>query len=130
MVEKSAAGKSSAEQKRKNFWIWLVVGVVVFYGLPLLGKAVPADAGMMYSVVVLLLLGPAYSLVGSILLAWKNGFRWYLPIVVGVLFAPTLFIFYNASAWPYLLAYVFLSLMGDFSGHILAQKPSADDMPK
>jgi hypothetical protein len=41
---------------------------------------------------------------------------------VAILFAPTIFIFYNTSAWVYIITYAIVALVGNGIGRIFYRK--------
>ena len=48
--------------------------------------------------------------------AHEKGVDFLLPVAATILFAPTIFIFYNASAWVYIIAYSVVALIGNGIG--------------
>ena len=53
---------------------------------------------------------------------WRQGFDFILPILAIVLFAPTIFIFYNSSAWIYIVIYAVIAFIGNGIGRIFYKK--------
>ena len=88
---------------------------MVFYILPLLIQ--DTGSGMF----VLLLVVPAVTFVASLVFGIREGFS-IIPLIVAALFAPTLLIFYNESAWVYIPAYAVIALAGNGIGRIFYQK--------
>lgn len=80
--------------------------VTAFYLLPLLLKNTGA------SMIMLLVIFPAVCVVAASLVAWRSGFTWWWPLLAGLLFLPTIWIYYNSSAWVYTVAYGLVSLLG------------------
>ena len=107
---------------QKQFAVIGIIGVVLFYGIPVIGQAIPAESGMVYFILVLLVLNPIYCFASNFLFTLKNGFTWYLPVSIGALFAPTVFIFYNESAAFYILLYMMISLIGSVAGYFFQRK--------
>lgn len=76
---------------------YLLINAVAFYLVPILIK----DTG---SAMFILLIGiPWICLVVAIGYGFRNSFSWIYPLAVALLFAPTIFIFYNSSAWVYII---------------------------
>ena len=92
--------------------VYAVVLALVFYILPLLIQ--DTGSGMF----VLLLVVPAVTFVASLVLGIREGFSIIVPLIVAALFAPTLCIFYNESAWGYIPAYAFIAVIGNAIGRI------------
>ena len=103
-------------EKIRKMLPYLVVLVFAFYLLPFLIK----DTG---SGMFILLIGiPMICFVVSVIYGMKNSFYWLFSLLVMLLFAPTIFIFYNDSAIIYILAYGIISLIGNFIGSLLCKK--------
>ncbi len=87
-----------------------------FYLLPLLIK----DTGV--GMLMMLLVIPMLTFICSVIYGVRQGFDFMLPIIATILFAPTIFIFYNASAWVYIIVYSVISLAGNGIGRIFYKK--------
>ena len=90
--------------------------VLNFYVLPLLIK----DTGM--GMLMMLMVIPIITFICAVIYGVRQGFDFLFPIVATVLFAPTIFIFYNASAWVYIIAYAVIALAGNGIGRIFYKK--------
>lgn len=92
--------------------IIFILQIFLFYILPLF--AGPTD---MMGLVVLILLGTlALSLVIGFIS--KSKIKFLYPIIVAILFIPSVFIYYNESALVHSLWYLFISYFGLFVGAI------------
>ena len=89
------------------YWIIMVAG---FYVLPL------AIVNMLMAMLVLLTGLPAICFVSALVYGKRKGFNIAFSIVVALLFIPTVFIFYNSTAWVYGVAYFAISLIGNIVG--------------
>ena len=101
----------------RSFLPHLIVFVAVFYLLPLpsVFDAHTTDTGLlMYS---LLIIFPAVCFVVHIVFSLKHGFLWYLPLITGAVFAPTVFLYYNSTAIVYIFSYIVLSYIGAAAGY-------------
>lgn len=87
-----------------------------FYALPLLAK----DTGT--AMLVMLCVMPMITFICSMLYGVKRGFELLLPVIAIVLFAPTVFLYYNESAWVYAAIYGVISLAGNSAGRIFYQR--------
>lgn len=89
---------------------------IAFYVLPLFIK--DTGSGMF----MLLLVIPLLTFVCAIVYGVRQGFDFLLTIAAIILFAPTIFIFYNTSAWIYIIAYAVIALVGNGIGRIFHKK--------
>lgn len=93
----------------------LGIGLVLFYLVPLIFlvlNVIPAHLGMGITILMLLIVNVIYSFISGLNITKKNGFKWYLPMMIGVLFLPTVYLFYNNSALFYSAAYAVISGIG------------------
>ena len=84
----------------------LFVLFMFFYLLPFFGQ----DTGSF--MVILLLITPAACLVVSLYQGYRTGFHIAFPLLAGILFAPTLVLYYNYTAWVYILIYALIATAG------------------
>ena len=90
--------------------VYSTILIIVFYLLPLLFKG---------GIAFLFLINPLTVLICSIVFGKDNKLYFILPIISALLFLPSIFIFYNESAWIYGLFYAIISLIGSFIGNKL-----------
>ncbi|MGR7840800.1 hypothetical protein ACU68U_07065 [Finegoldia sp. P3-F-LR] len=90
----------------KKLLPYLMVNIICFYLLTLLMK----DTGS--AMFILLFVIPVITFVTAISCGKKTSFDLLYPILVMVIFAPSIFIFYNESATIYIFIYGAISLMG------------------
>ena len=83
---------------------------VDFYLLPILIK----DTGA--AMLLLLVVMPLTAFVTAVVCGLRNGFNILLPVAAVVLFIPTIFIYYNSSAWVYAVFYMAVVLAGNGVG--------------
>ncbi|MFI3292621.1 MAG: hypothetical protein SNI70_03775 [Rikenellaceae bacterium] len=96
--------------KLKPMIPYLMVNIMAFYLLPIVIK----DTG---SAMAVMLLGiPLICLLTAIIYGVKNSFNFMYPIIVAILFAPTISIFYNSTASVYIIGYGVIALIGNFVG--------------
>lgn len=99
--------------KLKSMLPYLIVNAIAFYILPVL--IIDTGSGMF----ILLFMFPLICFITSLLYGAKHSFNLIYPLVIGLLFAPTVFIFYNSSAGIYIVIYASVSLTGNFIGIFL-----------
>ena len=98
--------------KLKPMIPYLIVNIIAFYLLPIIIK----DTG---SAMAVMLFGiPLICLLTAIFYGIKNSFNFIYPLIVAILFAPTIFIFYNSSASVYVIGYGITALVGNFVGKL------------
>lgn len=85
---------------------------VTYFLLPLFIK----DTGS--GMAILLIIAPAITLVCALVYGIFRGFDFFLPVISAVLFLPTVFIFYNSSAWGYTVFYALVALFGNGLGQV------------
>lgn len=93
--------------------IILIIQILIFYLLPL--TAGPADT--MGLIVLLLILTFTLAIVLGIISNKKS--KYIYPIIVSIVFIPSIFIYYNSSASIYILWYLIDSLIGLLLGSII-----------
>lgn len=96
----------------KKIWIYLLACILTFYLLPL---ACQYWGSEMFLVLIAL---PCATLIVSIIYGIRNGFNFVIPIFIGIVFLSTLFIFYNHTAWVYVIVYVVISIIGSWIGSL------------
>ncbi len=97
-------------QKIKNAWPYLLATALGFYLLPLLLR----DTGS--AILLLLVVIPLICFGCACLYGIQCAFSPYYALIVAALFLPTIFIFYNSSAWIYVVGYGVIALTGNLIG--------------
>ena len=102
--------------KIKKNWVYYFIIFITFYLIPILIQ----DTGR--GMFILLIVIPLITLITSIIYGLRNVFDFIYPLIVAILFIPTLFIYYNISAWVYIIAYSLIALIGEILGKTLQKK--------
>ena len=102
--------------KIKKNWIYYFIILIAFYIVPMLIK--DTGSGMF----ILLIVIPLITLITSLIYGLINTVDFIYPLIVAILFIPTLFIYYNISAWVYIIAYSLIALIGELLGKTLQRK--------
>lgn len=102
--------------KIKKNWIYYFIILIAFYIVPILIK--DTGSGMF----ILLIVIPLITLITSLIYGLRNTFDFIYPLLIAILFIPTLFIYYNTSAWVYVIAYSMIAVMGELLGKTLQKK--------
>lgn len=89
---------------------------VDFYLLPCLIK----DTGM--AMLMMLCVIPLAAFITAVIYGVRRGFGFLLAAAAMLLFLPSIFLYYNESAWIYVLIYGGITLAGNGLGGIFYQK--------
>ena len=100
-------------EKYKKMIPYLLVNAADFYLLPLLIR----DTGT--AIVLMLGVMPFVFFFCSAFYGYRNAFHPLFAVFTAVLFAPSIFIFYNESAWVYVIGYGAAALVGNAAGFLL-----------
>ena len=95
--------------------IYIIINILSFYLLPLF----ISDTGS--AMLILLIIIPIITLVSSLVYGIKNKFNLVYCISIGIIFIPTIFIYYNSSATIYIFIYTFLALLGNYIGTLFSK---------
>ena len=95
---------------------YMIILILNFYLLPLLVK----DTGM--AMLIMLCIIPAITFCCSVAYGVRQGFNLNLCVTVALLFVPTIFIYYNYTAWVYIVVYALISLVGTGIGRLFYKK--------
>lgn len=94
------------EKLKKNMVFYLLL-LIDFYIIPLVIK----DTGS--AMIVMLAIIPLICLIISVFYGIRNGFDYWYIWSVAIIFIPSIFIFYNPSAWVYAIGYGVIALIGN-----------------
>lgn len=86
--------------------------IIIYYGLPML----ITDTGR--GMIILLAAIPLLSLACAITYGIREGFHLFYAGLSAILFIPSIFFYYNMSAWIYILFYGAIALAGNGIGRI------------
>ncbi|MEA5135964.1 MAG: hypothetical protein VB035_07465 [Candidatus Fimivivens sp.] len=103
-------------EETKKLLPYLFIILLDFYFLPLLIK----DTGT--AMLLLLVVMPLICFVCSFIYGLKHSYRLFYALIVTALFVPSIYVFYNSSAWVYALGYGIIALVGNLSGAMLFPK--------
>jgi len=103
------------DQFKKKYG-FILISVVVFYLLPLLSNSTGSF------IVLLVFVFPSIIGMASLFYGIKNRLDFYFPLLVGILFIPSIFIYFNSPAWVYAIVYSLSSLFGVYIGGKIKSK--------
>ena len=93
--------------------IALVIAMIAFYAMPIF--IIDTGSGMFF----LLLVIPVFCFISGLIYGIIDGFKWFYPIILAVLFIPAIFIYFNSSALIYTLIYGVITLIGNMVGWLI-----------
>ena len=99
--------------KLKKNLIFYVLLSIDFYVIPWFIKDTGSGMFMM------LLIIPVIWFVTSIGYGMKNGFCFWYALIAAIMFIPSVFVFYNVTAWIYIIAYGGIALLGNLAALLL-----------
>lgn len=102
--------------KLKENIIFYILLIINFYVIPWFIK----DTGS--AMMIMLMIIPLSCLVISIFYGIRNGFAFWYILIVAILFIPSIFIFYDSSAWVYVVVYTVIALLGNLIALLLRKK--------
>ena len=91
---------------KKNI-IFYILLFIDFYIIPRFIK----DTGS--AVIVTLMIIPLICLITSVFYGIRNGFDFWYILIAAIMFTPSIFVFYNSSAWVYVVGYAVIALLGN-----------------
>ena len=97
----------------KKMLPYLLTNIIAFYLLPLAGKS----TGVF--MLILLVLLPVACFLSALFYSLRHSVHPGFAPLVALLFFPTLFLYYNSSAWVYIPAYFLIALAGNGLGALL-----------
>lgn len=102
---------------KKNI-IFYILLFIDFYIIPRFIK----DTGS--AVIVMLMIIPLICLITSVFYGIRNGFDFWYILIAAIMFTPSIFIFYNSSAWVYVVGYAVIALLGNLIALLLRKNKS------
>ena len=104
----------------KVFLVCLAVLLAAYYLLPLC-------FGGHYLLAGVLIVNPLVSIGTGLGYGLKFGFRWYFPLIAGILFLPAMYLFYNESALLYAAIDAGFAAIGSWIGWIVYKNRKAEE---
>ncbi len=90
---------------------YLLINTISFYLLPIFAKETTS------AILVMLIMLPIICFTTGIIYGMRHSFTWIYPLSISVLFAPTIFLFYNYTALIYIFGYGLISFIGILIGY-------------
>ena len=102
--------------KHNNGLVFYILTIVNFYIVPIFINDTDS------AVIILLVIVPFINFLISLFYGVKLSFNFFYPLIVSILFLPTIFINYNFTAWAYILVFGIIALLGMTMGNIFRKK--------
>ena len=91
---------------------YILTMIFLFYLLPLLIN------DMFFAITILLIILPLSCFAIGLSYSNKYKFNIWFVLLVGLMFIPSIFVFYNYTAWPYAMVYTLFTLIGSCLGSL------------
>lgn len=104
------------KQILKKLIPYIIILAVVFFIIPIVTIT---DTRIELMITLLIVLNPIACLGTGAIFGLKHGFKPYFFMMVTLLFIPSVFVFYNASGFSYVVLYLFFSAAGLGIGCVL-----------
>ncbi|MDO4294476.1 MAG: hypothetical protein Q4C65_14800 [Eubacteriales bacterium] len=101
---------------KKNIAFYMLL-FIDFYVIPWFMK----DTGS--AMIIMLMIIPLVCLITSVFYGIRNGFHFWYVLIVAIMFTPSIFVFYNDTAWVYVIAYTVIALLGNLIALPLRKYP-------
>lgn len=110
-IEAREIATMNLEKTLKALIPYGILILLTFYALP---KLIIDTGSAMF---ILLSVIPLICFLASIHYGYRHGFNILYLVLIALLFAPTILIYYNSSAWVYIPAYTVIALIGTLIGN-------------
>lgn len=79
---------------------YIIADLVAFHIVPLLFLMIKMDMISVGMMILLMTLNPLYVVIIGLVRGWRRGFGWKLPLLTGVIFAPSVLMYYMPLTTP------------------------------
>lgn len=93
-------------KSKKILFIILFIGFIIYYFIPDFAQNMNEDVANNYASVCVIFINSIYMIASSIVLTKYLGFKWYYPLLIGILFIPSVILYFNYSCIYYVLIYI------------------------
>lgn len=109
----------------KKLLPYITITAIIYNLLPLICfiPALRYDIGSF--ILLLFLIYPVNAFIYSLIYGIKNGFSIFLILFTAILFIPAMFIYFNFSAWVYMIPYIIISAIGNGIGALIHKRNSS-----
>jgi hypothetical protein len=93
--------------------LFIIGSIGLFYLVPsIVPLILSSEKGFAFAILTLMIINPIYIFLSGYIFTKHNGFKWYFPLIIGVIFIPSILMLYNSSATVYTIVYSVLSYLG------------------
>ena len=96
----------------KSLIITVLIGLVIYYVLPLSASTISQNDLNNYSMICVIFINSVYVITSGILLTKYDGYKWYYAFIIGLVFIPSVVIYYNLITMVYTLLYILEFMIG------------------
>ena len=96
----------------------IVISFIIYNLIPLINNIIPESITYTF-LTDLWIINSLWALISSNFFCKKYGFKIYIPLLLSIIFIPTMLIFYNSSAFIFAIVYCLLALIGSIIGGII-----------
>lgn len=88
---------------------YIIADLAVFHLVPLLFLMIRVDMAVIGMAMLLMTLNPLYVVIIGLVYGWRKGFGWKFALLTGVIFAPSVMMYYLPLTTPEELMYALLT---------------------
>lgn len=101
-----------------------IITVTAYLAVPIIGIPFMLSGSFTFTTVSLFAIFPLLCLSCGVVCGRKNGLQLFYPALAGVLFLPSLFLFYDTSIWSFVIIYIFTAFIGVAIGSFIQKNNS------
>lgn len=106
----------------KKLLPYIIITAIIYNLLPLICFIPALRYDISLFILLLFLIYPGNALICGLIYGIKHGFSLFLILFTAILFVPAMFIFFNSSAWVYMIPYTLLTFIGLLIGTLIHKK--------
>ncbi len=96
----------------------IIASFIIYNAIPIINDIIPES--VLYTFLIdLWITNSLCAFIAPIFFCKKYGFKIYIPLLLAILFIPTMLIFYNTSSMIFTIVYFILALLGSIIGGII-----------
>lgn len=129
MATKEVISIKKVEEQHKKYlkqlYILLGIGCVLYYMLPFVfGIAVKGDQALWTKTMIMVLVGvyPLYTFMSCFVNTRFYGFKWFVPVLLGLYFVPAAMIFFGSTALLYTVVYIVIGYFGSLGAAMTVKR--------
>lgn len=92
-------------KNKKNLIYTILIGIIIFYLIPTFASNMNKSDANNYAAICIIFINSIYVLISSIVITKFYGFKWYYPLLIIILYIPSVLLYFNISSIYYTLLY-------------------------